>query len=49
MTADIYRLAPEAARFQLPLREIPMLSDYEGCYAKAEVSVLFEVRVLNDD
>ena len=26
-----------------------MLSDYEGCYAKAEVSVLFEVRVLNDD
>lgn len=36
---DNYRLAPEAARFQLPLREIPMLSDYEGCYAKALVSV----------
>lgn len=40
MTVDNYRLAPEAARFQLPLREIPMLSDYEGCYAKASVSVL---------
>jgi hypothetical protein len=38
--ADTYRLAPEAERFQLPLREIPMLSDYEGCYAQASVSVL---------
>lgn len=40
VTVDNYRLAPEAARFQLPLREIPMLSDYEGCYAKALVSVM---------
>jgi hypothetical protein len=38
--ADIYRLAPEAERFQLPLREIPMLSDYEGCCAQASVSGL---------
>jgi hypothetical protein len=38
--ADTYRLAPEAERFQLPLREIPMLSDYEGCYAQASVSGL---------
>jgi hypothetical protein len=31
VTLDNYRLAPEAERFQLPLREIPILASYEGC------------------